>query len=177
LITLTGYIRPFLVLITAVTTFSSGLHGLAVGLIAISLNEMLGLRLGLSHTVHRTHPKGRLTGPLARLRRRLPGLRRRGRSRFPTFDSVAADIGWSERSPRDADAYLWRHIQRIAEARLSHQGLSLAKVAATPGLGEQLVGPVTWPFVDPGRPRRRDSERKGVSVDTVNRMLTELESI
>ena len=65
----------------------------------------------------------------------------------------------------------------IAEAKLSHKGLSLAKVAATPGLGEQLVGPVTWPFIDPDRPRRRDSERKGVSVDTVNRMLTELDSI
>jgi hypothetical protein len=168
LITLTGYLRPFLVLVAVVTTLSSGLHGLAVGLITISLNEMLGLRLGLSHTVHPSHPLSRL---------RLPALRRRGRSRFPTFDSVAADIGWSERSPRDADAYLLKHIQRIAEARLSHHGLSLAKVAASPGLGERLVGPVTWPFVDPGRPRRRDSERKGVSVDTVNQMLTELDSI
>jgi hypothetical protein len=170
LITLTGYLRPFLVLVAVVTTLSSGLHGLAVGLIAISLNEMLGLRLGLSHTAHPSHP-------LARLRLRLPRLRHHGRGRFPTFDTVAADIGWSERSPRDADAYLLRHIQRIAEAKLSHQGLSLAKVAATPGLGEQLVGPVTWPFVDPDRPRRRDSEHKGVSVDTVNRMLTELDCI
>jgi hypothetical protein len=170
LITLTGYLRPFLVLIAVITTLSSGLHGLAVGLIAISLNEMLGLRLGLSHTVHPSLP-------LAKLRLRLPRLRQRRRSRFPTFDSVAADIGWSERSPRDADAYLLKHIQRIAEARLSHHGLSLAKVAATPGLGDQLIGPVTWPFVDPDRPRRRDSERKGVSVDTVNRMLTELESV
>jgi hypothetical protein len=168
LITLTGYLRPFLVLVAVVTTLSSGLHGLAVGLITISLNEMLGLRLGLSHTVHPSHPLSRL---------HLPALRRPGRSRFPTFDSVAADIGWSERSPRDADAYLLKHIQRIAEAKLSHHGLSLDKVAATPGLGERLVGPVTWPFVDPRRPRRRDSERKGVSVDTVNRMLTELDSI
>jgi hypothetical protein len=167
---ITGYLRPFLVLIAVITTLSSGLHGLAVGLIAISLNEMLGLRLGLSHTVHPSHP-------LARLRLPLPKFRRRGRSRFPTFDTVAADIGWSERSPRDADAYLLKHIQRITEARLSQKGLSLAKVAATPGLGEQLVGPVTWPFVDPHRPRRRNSEQKGVSVDTVNRMLTEIESI
>jgi hypothetical protein len=166
---LTGYIRPFLVLVTAITTLSSGLHGLAVGLVAISLNEMLGLRLGLSNTEYPSHP-------LAKLRLRLPKLRR-SRSRFPTFDSVAADIGWSERSPRDADAYLLRHIRRIAEAKLSHQGLSLAKVAATPGLGEQLIGPVTWPFVDPDRPRHRNSERKGVSVDTVNRMLSELDSI
>jgi hypothetical protein len=169
-LSITGYLRPFLVLVALVTTLSSGLHGLAVGLIAISLNEMLGLRLGLSNTAHRRHP-------LARLRLKLPRPRRRGRHRFPTFDTVAADIGWSERSPRDADAYLLKHIQRIAEARLSHHGLSLAKVAATPGLGEQLVGPVTWAFVDPDRPRRRDSERRGVSVDTVNQMLTELESI
>jgi hypothetical protein len=170
-ISITGYLRPFLVLIAVITTLSSGLHGLAVGLIAISLNEMLGLRLGLSHTVHPSHP-------MAQLQLRLPKLRRRrGRSRFPTFDSVAADIGWSERSPRDADAYLLRHLRRIAEAKLSHQGLSLAKVAATPGLGEHLIGPVTWPFIDPDRPRHRNSERKGVSADTVNRMLTELDSI
>jgi hypothetical protein len=168
--TLTGYLRPFLVLVTVVLTLSSGLSGLAVGLIAISLNEMLGLRLGLAHTVHPSHP-------LARMRLRFPRLGHRGRLRFPTFDSVAADIGWSERSPRDADAYLLKHIQRIAEAKLSHHGLSIAKVAATPGLGEELIGPVTWPFVDPARPRRRDSEHKGVSVDTVNRMLTELDSI
>jgi hypothetical protein len=169
LITLTGYLRPFLVLVTVVATLSSGLHGLAIGLIALSLNEMLGLRLGLANTAHPSHPLARL---------RLPRLRRRrGRERFPTFDTVAADIGWSERSPRDADAYLRKHIQRIAEAKLSHHGLSIAKVAATPGLGERIVGPVTWPFVDPDRPRRRDSEHKGVSVDTVNRMLTELDAI
>jgi hypothetical protein len=165
-----AYLRPFLVLVAVVTTLASGLHGLAIGLIAISLNEMLSLRMGLMNSGLPTHP-------LARLRVRLPPLRRRTGRRFPTFDSVAADIGWSERSPRDADAYLLKHIQRIAEAKLSHQGLSLARLAATPGLGEQVIGPVTWPFVDPGRTRRRESDRRGVSVDTVNRMLTELESI
>lgn len=93
---------------------------------------------------------------------------------FPGYRKIISDLSWAAASPRHYDHGLRRQLTGLLDARLAQRyGLD----AARPERARELVGAELWPLLDMSRPPSNDSHAPGVSMATVDRIVTRLEEL
>jgi len=94
---------------------------------------------------------------------------------FPAYRKITSDLSWAGASPRHYDHGLRPRLAGLLEARLAQRhGLN---AAAGPERARELVGAELWPLLDMSRPASNDSRAPGVSMATVDRIVTRLEEL
>jgi hypothetical protein len=94
---------------------------------------------------------------------------------FPGYRKITSDLSWAAASPRHYDHGLRRQLAGLLDARLAQRyGLD---AAAQPERARELVGAELWPLLDTSRPPSNDSRGPGVSMATVDRIVTRLEEL
>jgi len=98
-----------------------------------------------------------------------------GEADFPVYRKITSDLSWANASPRHYDHGLRPRLARLLDARLAQRhGLD---AAARPDRARELVGAELWPLLDMSRPPSNDSRAPGVSMATVDRIVTTLEEL
>jgi hypothetical protein len=94
---------------------------------------------------------------------------------FPAYRKITSDLSWAVASPRHYDHGLRLRLARLLDARLAQwYGLD---AAAQPERASELLGAELWPLLDTSRPPSNDSRGPGVSMATVDRIVTRLEEL
>jgi hypothetical protein len=94
---------------------------------------------------------------------------------FPVYRKITSDLSWADASPRHYDHGLRPRLAGLLDARLAQRyGLD---AAAGPERARELVGEELWPLLDMSRPPSNDSRAPGVSMATVDRIVTRLEEL
>lgn len=94
---------------------------------------------------------------------------------FPAYRKITSDLSWADASPRHYDHGLRPRLARLLDARLAQRhGLN---AAGEPERARDLVGAELWPLLDMSRPPSNDSRAPGVSMATVDRIVTRLEKL
>lgn len=94
---------------------------------------------------------------------------------FPAYRKITSDLSWADASPRHYDHGLRPRLAGLLDARLAQRhGLN---AAAGPERARELVGAELWPLLDMSRPPSNDSRAPGVSMATVDRIVTRLEEL
>jgi hypothetical protein len=94
---------------------------------------------------------------------------------FPAYRKITSDLSWADSSPRHYDHGLRPRLAGLLDARLAQRhGLN---AAAGPERARELVGEEMWPLLDMSRPPSNDSRAPGVSMATVDRIVTRLEEL
>ena len=94
---------------------------------------------------------------------------------FPAYRKITSDLSWAVASPRHYDHGLRPRLAGLLDARLAQRyGLD---AAAQPERARELLGAELWPLLDTSRPASNDSRAPGVSMATVNRIVTRLEEL
>jgi hypothetical protein len=94
---------------------------------------------------------------------------------FPGYGKITSDLSWAAASPRHYDHGLRRRLAGLLDARLAQRyGLD---AAARPERARELVGAELWPLLDTSGPPSNDSRAPGVSMATVDRIVTRLEDL
>jgi hypothetical protein len=94
---------------------------------------------------------------------------------FPGYRKITSDLSWADASPRHYDHGLRRQLAGLLDARLAQRhGLD---AATRPEQARELVGAELWPLLDASRPPSNDSGAPGVSMATVDRIVTRLEEL
>jgi hypothetical protein len=94
---------------------------------------------------------------------------------FPAYRKITSDLSWAEASPRHYDHGLRRRLARLLDARLTQRyGLD---AAAQPERARELVGAELWSLLDTSGPPSNDSRAPGVSLATLDRIVTRLEEL
>ena len=94
---------------------------------------------------------------------------------FPVYRKITSDLSWADASPRHYDYGLRPRLAGLLDARLAQRyGLD---AAAQPERARELVGAELWPLLDMSRPPSNDSRAPGVSMATVDRIVTRLEEL
>jgi hypothetical protein len=94
---------------------------------------------------------------------------------FPGYGKITSDLSWASASPRHYDHGLRRRLAGLLEARLAQRyGLD---AAARPERARELVGAELWPLLDTSAPPSNDGRAAGVSMATVDRIVTRLEEL
>jgi hypothetical protein len=94
---------------------------------------------------------------------------------FPVYRKITSDLSWANSSPRHYDHGLRPRLAGLLDARLAQRyGLD---AAARPDRARELVGAELWPLLDMSRPPSNDSRAPGVSMATVDRIVTRLEEL
>jgi hypothetical protein len=103
--------------------------------------------------------------------------KRADESQWPSLDRLVAELTWASTSPRHYDLGLRRILQRVSAARLDDRaGVDLwARRDAV--VAEELVGPASWPLIDPARPASADSHGRGVRGTEVDVLLDRLDTL
>jgi hypothetical protein len=98
-----------------------------------------------------------------------------GEADFPVYRKITSDLSWANASPRHYDHGLRPRLAGLLDARLAQRyGLD---AAARPDRARELVGAELWPLLDMSRPPSNDSRAPGVSMATVDRIVTRLEDL
>jgi hypothetical protein len=98
-----------------------------------------------------------------------------GEADFPAYRKITSDLSWADGSPRHYDHGLRPRLAGLLDARLAQRyGLD---AAAQPERARELVGAELWPLLDMSRPPSNDSRAPGVSMATVDRIVTRLEEL
>ncbi len=160
-------LRPLLVLAAIILAYGRGPSGASIGVLLLVCNELVALRLRVSEPGSSLRRPTWLRWPWHRFRR----------PRFPTFDSVAADVTWSTRSARDFDLYARRRFQRVARLRLAERGLDLDRLAEDPEHARVVVGSELWHVVDPRRPASSDRDGGGIGAARMHLLLDALDAL
>jgi hypothetical protein len=93
---------------------------------------------------------------------------------FPAYRKITSDLSWADASPRHYDHGLRPRLAGLLDARLAQRyGLD----AAGPERARELVGEELWPLLDMSRPSSNDGRAPGVSMATVDRIVTRLEEL
>jgi hypothetical protein len=98
-----------------------------------------------------------------------------GQADFPAYQKISSDLDWAGTSPRHYDHGLRSRLARLLDARLAQRYGLDAKTQ--PDRARELVGAELWPLLDASRPPSNDSRAPGVSVATLNRIVTRLEEL
>ena len=94
---------------------------------------------------------------------------------FPAYRKITSDLSWAVASPRHYDHGLRLRLAGLLDARLAQRyGLD---AAAQPERASELLGAELWPLLDTSRPPSNDSRGPGVSMVTVDRIVTRLEEL
>ena len=94
---------------------------------------------------------------------------------FPSYRKITSDLSWAVASPRHYDHGLRPRLAGLLDARLAQRyGLD---AAAQPERARELLGAELWPLLDTSRPASNDSRAPGVSMATVDRIVTRLEEL
>ena len=94
---------------------------------------------------------------------------------FPAYRKITSDLSWAVASPRHYDHGLRLRLAGLLDARLAQRyGLD---AAAQPERARELLGAELWPLLDTSRPPSNDSRGPGVSMATVDRIVTRLEEL
>lgn len=94
---------------------------------------------------------------------------------FPAYRKITSDLSWADSSPRHYDHGLRPRLAGLLDARLAQRYGRDA--AAGPERARELVGAELWPLLDMSRPPSNDSRGPGVSMATVDRIVTRLEDL
>jgi hypothetical protein len=98
-----------------------------------------------------------------------------GEADFPVYRKITSDLSWADASPRHYDHGLRPRLAALLDARLAQRyGLD---AAGRPERARELVGAELWPLLDMSRPASNDSHAPGVSMATVDRIVTRLEDL
>jgi hypothetical protein len=94
---------------------------------------------------------------------------------FPAYRKITSDLSWANASPRHYDHGLRPRLAGLLDARLAQRyGLD---AAVRPDRARELVGAELWPLLDMSRAASNDSRAPGVSMATVDRIVTRLEEL
>jgi hypothetical protein len=94
---------------------------------------------------------------------------------FSVYRKITSDLSWANASPRHYDHGLRPRLAGLLDARLAQRyGLD---AATRPERARELVGAELWPLLDMSRPPSNDSRAPGVSMATVDRIVTRLEEL
>jgi len=120
-----------------------------------------------------TMPPGEQPPPSAVRKDHQPG--EGSQADFPGYRKITSDLSWAAASPRHYDHGLRRQLAGLLDARLAQRyGLD---APARPERARDLVGAELWPLLDTSRPPSNDSRGPGVSMATVDRIVTRLEEL
>jgi len=120
-----------------------------------------------------TMPPGEQPPPSAVRKDHQPG--EGSQADFPGYRKITSDLSWAGASPRHYDHGLRPRLAGLLDARLAQRyGLD---AAALPERARELVGAELWPLLDTSRPPSNDSRGPGVSMATVDRIVTRLEEL
>ena len=120
-----------------------------------------------------TMPRGEQPPPRTVRKDRRPG--ENSQADFPAYRKITSDLSWADASPRHYDHGLRPRLAGLLEARLAQRhGLD---AAAQPERARELAGAELWPLLDMSRPASNDSRAPGVSMATVDRIVTRLEEL
>lgn len=167
-------LRLLLFILLLIATATQRFAGLLLGLTVLAINELVHLLLQLQG------PARVRRRPLSSWLNRLPPVFRRRRgavrdARFPTYDRIAADLGWARFSRRDFDFGLRERLLQAATVRLADgHGIDLTR---NPEAARPLLGEEAWRLLAPGQLPSTDRTAPGLSLPELDRLVTSLERL
>lgn len=167
-------LRLLLFILLLIATATQRFAGLLLGLTVLAINELVHLLLQLQG------PARARRRPLSYWLNRLPPVLRRRRGavrdgRFPTYDRIAADLGWARFSRRDFDFGLRERLLQAATVRLADgHGIDLTR---NPEAARPLLGEETWRLLAPGQRPSTDRTAPGITLAELDRLVTSLERL
>jgi hypothetical protein len=144
---------------------AAGAAGFVAAATALALLAILAARAMM--------PRGERPPPSAVRKKQQPA--GSSESVFPAYRKITSDLSWAGVSRRHYDHGLRPQLARLLDARLARRYGPDA--AAQPEQARELVGAELWPLVDASRPASNDSRAPGVSLATLDRIVTRLEEL
>ena len=166
-------LQTFILLVVVATLGLAGAIAIQPGSAALAVDvylffvATLGLLLGITRTLGtlpREHP--------TRLDAGVRGPVRQNRPR--ELVKLEREVAMSTETAFDAYFRLRPAVRRIAASRLALRGIDLD---APSGPAEELLGPETWDLVRADRPRPRNHDAAGVSLDRIADIVASVERL